>query len=283
MHQHSFSNLEGSSLRDFPEVGVSKCSICGLVVHNRDLSDEVSYESGTMHRWAKGWGGGLKPPISDLQRRSDAISSLMEGSSSQKILDFGCGTGDLVDSLRKLGFTSYGFDPDESAIKINLLNKVVFPDRNTLPLSKFDLISLIHVVEHIYEVVPFLRDLKTMLEPNGLLVIETPNANDALLSLYENTHFSSFTYWSHHPNLCTNLFLEEALLDAGFDVLLSTQIMRYDLANHMHWLAKGLPGGHEKWKEHFSEETKKSYSDDLISRGVADTLWLVAKVGSKSK
>jgi hypothetical protein len=61
MHAHNFLPAKGS-LRDRPNVGVRRCSECGLTVHESDLSRDVSYESGSMHVWANGWGE-ISPPL----------------------------------------------------------------------------------------------------------------------------------------------------------------------------------------------------------------------------
>ena len=120
--------------------------------------------------------------------------------------------------------------------------------------------------------------MSSFVRENGFLVIETPNAEDALLSIYKSGSFSEFTYWSHHPSLCTNRYLEEALIDAGFEILQNTQLQRYSIANHLHWLAFGEPGGHKKeLQELFSTKTVQQYADDLVSIGAADTIWIAAR------
>ena len=42
-----------------------------------------------------------------------------------------------------------------------------------------------------------------MLSDNGQIIVEVPNADDALLTLYECEPFSHFTYWSCHLFLYT--------------------------------------------------------------------------------
>ena len=278
MHVHQWNGISGA-LRDMPEVGVKRCALCGLVNHNRDLREIVSYESGTMHDWAKGWGDQLGGPQADSSRRIEAFNSILPQEGGH-FLDYGCGDGSLVLEMSGRNHISFGLDPDTEASQgARVAGATIFNSLEEIPESlKFDLISLIHVVEHLYEIVRELYTIRNLLKPGGTLVIETPNANDALLTLFQSLPFQKFTYWSHHPNLCSNKFLSEALQDAGFRVTENTQIQRYGLANHLHWLALGLPGGHEAWAQLSDALLDKQYESRLVDQGIADTIWIEAQL-----
>lgn len=276
MHQHKYSKIPGQ-LRDMPDVGVQRCELCGLITHLRDTSGHVQYSEGTMHNWAKGWGGGLDS-LDEIERRKQSVLSMIPPMGTH--LDFGCGDGELPLAILGTGIQSFGLEPDVTAAKkARRLGLSVFSHTESVPEDlRFDVISLIHVVEHFYDVVEELVKISNLLKPQGVLILETPNAEDALISRYESENFQRFTYWSHHPHLCTNQFLEEALLDAGYELELSTQIQRYGLANHLTWLSTGLPGGHSKNREWSSGPLDDYYGAKLINDGVADTIWMVAKV-----
>lgn len=277
MHNHMWVSIEGK-LRDFPEVGLVECEVCGLVNPEQDLRSQVSYESGTMHVWAQGWGGEHARPSSDEDRRVRAISSKLNNRGYY--LDYGCGDGSVLRSLASATANAYGMDPDESATANARRDGLrIFKSHLEVKSTnkKFDVISLFHVVEHFYDVPRELREIKDLLAREGRILIETPNAKDALLSRYLCKPFSRFTYWSHHPNLCTNQFLEEAIEDAGLEVEESTQLQRYGLANHLYWLSNGSPGGHTLWNDMSNLELDHEYEKHLIELGIADTIWIVAK------
>jgi hypothetical protein len=67
------------------------------------------------------------------------------------------------------------------------------------------------------------------------------------------------------------------LSNAGLEVIQEIGIQRYGLANHLHWLAKGMPGGHVIWDDLISRKTESDYQEDLASKGTSDTLWIVAQ------
>ena len=143
-----------------------------------------------------------------------------------------------------------------------------------------DVVSLFHVVEHFYDPTIELQRIHNLLRPGGLVVIETPNSDDALLSKYENSEFQNFTYWSHHPMLHSHKSLQALVERNNFTVLENLGIQRYDLNNHLYWLSKGLPGGHEVWRGKTSDDAIEGYAKSLIANKTCDTLWLVAQKSS---
>lgn len=259
-------------------MGVKKCSHCGLVNHDTDVRTKVSYESGTMHDWAKGWGDLTGGPNDDLSRRVSALCAAFPKSGGN-FLDYGCGDASLVMEMSSRNHNSFGLDPDSQAsMEARAAGATVFNSLDEIPAHlKFDLISLIHVVEHFYDIVEELRRIRKLLKPGGTLIIETPNADDALVTVYESGPFQKFTYWSHHPNLCSNKFLAEALQEARLNVADNRQIQRYGLANHLHWLAHGKPGGHEAWSHLSDDSLDSQYEARLVDQGIADTIWIQAQ------
>lgn len=52
---------------------------------------------------------------------------------------------------------------------------------------------------------------------------------------------------------------------------------RYSLANHLHWLSKNKPNGHNLWFFLDNEQINKEYSNLLSSLDKTDTLILIAQ------
>ena len=266
------------SIRDFPEYGVEECSDCHLVTLERDLRQFIDYQSGSMHSWAAGYGGTLETPKEDVSRRVEAIKSLSQIHKVSRILDFGSGSGEMLDALSEF-FIVEGLEPEEQArAKCISAGKKVSAsiDELTKSSAKFDLVTLFHVVEHFYNPkIEFARILD-ILHPGGILVIETPNSEDALLTEYQNEAFCNFTYWSHHPMLHSSLSLTNLVSAEGYKDVDVRGIQRYGIANHLYWMTHQKAGGHIYWGDKFSQSTELAYAQDLIDRGKADTLWLQA-------
>ena len=62
----------------------------------------------------------------------------------------------------------------------------------------------------------------------------------------------------------------------GLRIVSIQQYQRYPLTNHLHWLSKGEPGGHQKWPFLDSSNLNEAYANSLASIGKCDTLiaWL---------
>ena len=266
-------------VRDFPNVGVVQCEECKLVTHAQDLSNDVNYESGSMHNWAAGYGDSLPGPEADTLRRVTAIDNLAISIKADSILDFGCGSGGMLSAFAT-DFRVIGIEPDSGARDTAIdLGHTVFESAETALVNnlKVDIVTLFHVVEHFYDATVELNRILELLRPGGLLVIETPNSMDVLLSKYESEEFSNFTYWSHHPMLHSHRSLEQLVKRCGFEILENSGVQRYDLNNHLYWLSKGRPGGHEVWRESVSNGPAAAYENFLIEQEISDTLWMVAR------
>jgi SAM-dependent methyltransferase len=266
-------------VRDYPNVGVIQCQECKLVTHQQDLSNGVNYESGSMHNWAQGYGGFLTGPATDLDRRLIAINELAKNNEINSIIDFGCGSGGMLTAFSDK-FSVTGVEPDRESrqVAINFGHEVY--ESANLAISKnvqADLVTLFHVVEHFYDASVELKHALQLLRSGGLMIIETPNSMDALLTKYESGEFSKFTYWSHHPMLHSHDSLAHLVERCGFEVIENSGVQRYDINNHLHWLSKGLPGGHEKWGNFASEGLIAKYADFLVELKICDTIWLVAR------
>ena len=131
---------------------------------------------------------------------------------------------------------------------------------------------MFHVLEHIPDPKSILGELSEILAGDGQIIIEVPNADDALLTLYHNEPFSRFTYWSCHLFLNTAKTLEMLVCQCNLKVNYIKQVQRYPLSNHLYWLANGRPGGHQKWHFLDSPEMHAAYTKQLAAIGKCDTI-----------
>ncbi len=94
--------------------------------------------------------------------------------STKTLLDMGCGTGNFLNYCVKSGVDAYGVEPSLDAQAI-ARNKHIVQSLDDLPDSKFNVITLWHVLEHIYNLEGILSQLKTRLAENGTIFIAVPN------------------------------------------------------------------------------------------------------------
>ncbi|NNL86433.1 MAG: class I SAM-dependent methyltransferase [Myxococcales bacterium] len=142
--------------------------------------------------------------------------------------------------------------------------------------ARFDLIVLFHVLEHIGQPVDFLRELRARLRAGGAIVVEVPNVEDALLSVYKIEAFRRFYWHPAHRVYFSKDTLSETARRAGLTAVVDP-LQRYSLSNHLHWATRGAPGG-ERWLTHMIDaDTERSYTRDLCRAFVCDTLWMTAQ------
>lgn len=222
------------------------------------------------------WDSWIAETKKDDCRRALKIEKLTERKYNA-VLDFGCGNGGFIRELRKKGIANniVGVELDKES-RIRLLNEqiVVFEKLENIDKAfNFDVITMFQVIEHLENPHEIMSDIKKKLSRGGILVIETPNAEDALISKYHSNSFMDFTFWSEHLFLYNSVSLERLMKDCGFSVVDNGQVQRYPLANHLYWLAENGPGGHVKYNEFNSTSLNQAYADTLRRMNQCDTLF----------
>jgi len=93
-----------------------------------------------------------------------------------RILDIGCGVGEFLKKAKQHQFKVTGVEPNTKAKEIAIENKLdVFSEVHEIGETKFNLISLWHVLEHLHDPNEFLGQLKKHLESDGKIFIAVPN------------------------------------------------------------------------------------------------------------
>lgn len=102
-------------------------------------------------------------------------------------LDIGCGSGNMVAAMARLGMHSQGVEPSHYAaaraaaaglnVTCGLLHNAALAD------ASFDAISMFHVLEHTPEPTEVLSECRRILKPGGELVVGVPNINSLVFSL----------------------------------------------------------------------------------------------------
>ena len=106
----------------------------------------------------------------------DRVASLVELDRQTEWLDYGCGAGGLVKYLNEAGFArAVGFE-QQWAIPLKSFGIPVL-DEAALAASeqRFDVVSAVEVLEHVYDPIAELRRLRALLKPGGLLFLTTGN------------------------------------------------------------------------------------------------------------
>tara|TARA_R110000851_G_scaffold190401_1_gene341006 strand:- start:530 stop:1399 length:870 start_codon:yes stop_codon:yes gene_type:complete len=275
--------IVSENTRDIESLFIKKCTNCDLVyISDSSHIDDSFYQDSNMLC------DDLKQDVSKWEKinKTDTDRRIKHFSNNiinKKILDIGCGTGSFIKEASE-------YSKEASAIEVDLiLNKYLNDNTeniafyNSLELipknKKFDYIFLFHVLEHLKNPIDFLNNLHEFLEPNGTIIIEVPNADDALSSLYNCEEFKRFFYWSCHLFYFTANTLQKLALKTNYKLNYIKQIQRYPLSNHLYWLRYGKPGGHSKINFLDSDIINAEYEKSLASIGKCDTLLMSISKG----
>ena len=103
-----------------------------------------------------------------------------------RFLDVGCGLGDMVAAMARLGMEAEGVEPSaiaaqkarESGLKIfsGVLEEANYES------ASFDSICMFHVLEHTHDPVGLLRECRRILKPTGELIVGVPNYNSLMFA-----------------------------------------------------------------------------------------------------
>jgi ubiquinone/menaquinone biosynthesis C-methylase UbiE len=100
--------------------------------------------------------------------------------SGLKLLDCGAATGESVKVATEEGFDAYGLEYSHGAVAcakkclgLKLIQGSV--ENAPIPDNTYDIVTLLHIVEHFPDPLRALQEVRRILKPGGLLFIETPN------------------------------------------------------------------------------------------------------------
>jgi len=117
-----------------------------------------------------GWDAGFYAKYADTLKPDRA---------GARVLDVGCGVGQVVARLNEAGFEAYGVDVSEPNIeraKKHCPRCQVY-DGKQLPFADgfFSSAGALNVLEHVDEPEDFIRELVRVVEPGGKVVLSSPN------------------------------------------------------------------------------------------------------------
>jgi 2-polyprenyl-3-methyl-5-hydroxy-6-metoxy-1,4-benzoquinol methylase len=200
-------DIEGLSrrARDWRPLRTTICRCCGLVWANPPPIRNAlrHYYSEEYRRDYKGTASRTLPQIYNAGlgalARYRAIAHLL--ARGDAMLDVGCGGGELVYLLRRLGFDAIGIEPDRSysegarsvlglPVQTGFVQDVDFPD------GAFRAILMYHVLEHVDAPMAILARLRRWLSQDGVLVVEVPNIEACFEAPITRFHVAHLFYYS---------------------------------------------------------------------------------------
>jgi SAM-dependent methyltransferase len=192
------------------------------------------------------------PTPSYLLKRKVIIDELAK-IPAKTFLEVGCGAGDLLRSLDRLGYSGSGIEISQDAFMA--ASSLEFSDRVTVAMTdirdiheRFDVVIASEVMEHWQDDVAFLQLLKDKIVDNGWLFLTVP---------------ANMNKWGRNDEFCGHIRryerseLIEKLEITGFNdiKIFSYGVPLYNLMKPIYDLAIG---SQVQKDDHIQEKTKKS-------------------------
>lgn len=212
----------------------------------------------------------------EARRRFGLIKYLL--AKGQSVLEIGSASGFFLSKIKPRVEEVFGIEPNTAYREYaNKKGIPTCPDIKELGHRKFDIIFLYYVLEHIKDPNGFLKHVKHFLKSSkSRIVIEVPNVDEALVSLYHSPAYNEFVWQRAHCSYFSALTMEKLFKRSGLKAKFIPE-QRYDISNHIYWLAECKPGGAGKYAHIFSGALNRKYADDLKDKWLCDTILAVAQ------
>ena len=150
---------------------VYQCTACGFRQCS-DFSDVLSFYQAMDD---PGYEASRAPRALQAERLLQSVSRYRPGG---RLLDIGAGSGILVEVGTRLGYRAEGIEPSEWMVRSAAAHGLKI-QAGTLPnegiTGPFDVVTLVDVIEHVSDPVELLAQARTVLAPDGIGLVITPD------------------------------------------------------------------------------------------------------------
>ncbi len=172
-----------------------------------------------------------KPRQGDRPDSAEALANIERFKKGGELLEVGFGTGLLLVLARENGWNVQGLDVSEYIVKkakeqYSLDVWCAKLEDSSLADDSFDVVVLRQVLEHVYDLEPFMKKVWRILKDDGLLFVEIPNiggldyrVKDFLASLHLRKSIWKSAYIPEHLYYFSPQTLSRLMDRHGFDVL----------------------------------------------------------------
>jgi len=177
---------------------VVRCSRCGLVYLNpRPSRDRIgiyyppNYQANMLNLLGKGKTNVIARLGFGMVRRRRTPSK-----KTGRLLDVGCSNGAYLAAMREKGWDVEGVELDGDAVEyarnsrsLKVTQGYVEEALGQLAGSNFDVVTMWHVLEHVFDPAAALKQIHRVLKPGGAVMLEVPNYASPLVSLFKRYWF----------------------------------------------------------------------------------------------
>jgi len=134
---------------------------------------------------------------------SDTVDKFFSNTNQRLLLDIGCGIGSFAYYMKNIGWDVVGIEPSLKAANMaRSLGITIHPNLiNFLKETnqRFNVISLLNVLEHVNDPVNMLQSIRPLLAKEGIMVIRVPNDFSSLQE-YAQKKIGGKPWWIAIPD-----------------------------------------------------------------------------------
>lgn len=198
---------------------------------------------------------------------------------NKKVLESGCGGGIVINSLKNETFLTAGLDNNIYRKYVESNGHTFFKSINEIRKKKlfFDIILSLAELEHKYDPLKFIINLKKILSNKGIIIFRIPNFNN----IYK--YLLGYNFFKYDYRISHNYYFSEKNLDIlfnklGFKVIKKVGLNEYSFDHLLNYIffkkrvkTKGLKKYFDKKDNLF---VKKNVENSLTSTSL---LYIIAK------
>ena len=166
---YTHESSKGTQIRTERRIGVLEAGYLAL---------QYGYFNTCGNNWKK-IVGSLMYLMPSIKSNIDSGVMYLPAKTMGLLLDVGCGNGEAMEYLQRVGWGVEGIDLDPVAIELarsrGLHAHVGSLGTQRFSAEHFDAITLSHVLEHVPDPISFLGDCLRILKPGGTIIVSTPN------------------------------------------------------------------------------------------------------------
>ena len=168
---------------------VVECARCGLLSTSPRVDEAAARRQYADVYYSSDEGARFKSSLAELvmlmfrRRRARKLARILGGVAGKRVLDVGCGRGQTLEALQRLGGDVHGTEMSPPAARA-ARQRLGSPDRIVVgelaeagyASDSFDCVTMWHVLEHTLRPLDVLVETARVVKPGGLVYVEVPNA-----------------------------------------------------------------------------------------------------------
>jgi SAM-dependent methyltransferase len=178
---------------------VARCKNCGFIYTNPMIRGMEHLEL-EHYRNAEDYQASRVEDVSGMFR--SRVNELKKLKPSGKLLDVGAGKGEFLSEAKKAGYECEGVEPSDVFCQFAekhygvKMHQGLLGETDSVKGNKYDLITLLHVLEHVDHPNELMETFKDYMNDDALLFIEVPNTESTFLKIIDQFYKLKGLNWS---------------------------------------------------------------------------------------